>query len=118
MNILLVDDDSFILNLISEALKLRGHVVLTGNDGKDLLQMIEYTEFDLVITDNDMPLICGVDALRTLRNNERFRHLPVIVHTGNTSQELRKNIEALNGILVTKELTANNLITTVDSIKI
>ena len=57
--ILVIDDERAVRDLISDALKIEGHDVLTANDGKEGLDLISQHRFDLVFCDLRMPEMDG-----------------------------------------------------------
>jgi CheY-like chemotaxis protein len=57
--ILVVDDERAVRDLISDALKIEGHDVLTASDGKEGLDLIGQHRFDLVFCDLRMPEMDG-----------------------------------------------------------
>ncbi len=57
--ILVIDDERAVRELISDALKIEGHDVLTANDGKEGLDLISQHRFDLVFCDLRMPEMDG-----------------------------------------------------------
>ena len=57
--ILVVDDERAVRDLISDALKIEGHEVLTANDGMEGLDLIGRHRFDLVFCDLRMPEMDG-----------------------------------------------------------
>ena len=57
--ILVVDDERAVRDLISDALKIEGHDVLTASDGKEGLDLISQHRFDLVFCDLRMPEMDG-----------------------------------------------------------
>lgn len=61
MRILFVDDSAPILEAFTDLLKMHGHEVVTAIDGSDgLYKFMESGEFDLVITDINMPIRDGI----------------------------------------------------------
>ena len=61
--ILVVDDDSVILEVIDEILKAHGYDVVIAHNGKAGIKELEKDFFDLVLTDLVMPDISGMDIL-------------------------------------------------------
>jgi CheY-like chemotaxis protein len=57
--ILVVDDETVVLDLLREILSLEGHEVRTANRPHDALRMIRQIEFDVVISDFRMPGMSG-----------------------------------------------------------
>lgn len=73
--ILVIDDDIAIRNLIETYLKIEGYVVDIGCNGEEALNLIEKSDYDLVILDIMMPKIDGVAAC--IRIREKYT-MPII----------------------------------------
>jgi response regulator RpfG family c-di-GMP phosphodiesterase len=58
-HILVVDDEPDIREVISEFLSLKGYKVKTAGDGVEALDIMKYSEFDVVVTDLSMPKLDG-----------------------------------------------------------
>jgi PAS domain S-box-containing protein len=79
--ILVVDDETFILETAREALRDKGYRVHTAAGGDEALQQIdENGDVDAVITDLRMPNMDGLDLIRTLR--AQHPNLPIIAASG------------------------------------
>lgn len=80
--ILVVDDDEFVLEVLSEMLRFEGYEVATALDGRQAERRIQEAEraFDLVITDIIMPEQEGIETISRLRR--AYRHLPIIAISG------------------------------------
>jgi DNA-binding response OmpR family regulator len=78
--ILVVDDDSDIRRLNAEMLKRLGYEVNAAADGADGWEALNAARYDLLITDNDMPNVSGIELLKKLRAARMV--LPVIMATG------------------------------------
>ncbi len=79
-SILVVDDDSQVLEVVGEMLRLEGYEVATAVDGRDAVSQFKQAQFDLVITDLIMPEKEGLETiaeLRTIRSS-----VPVIAMSG------------------------------------
>ncbi len=83
-NILIADDDEIIASLASEALINAGHACGWVGDGEQALKTIEWRRPDLLILDQDMPVMSGATLLRKLRTSEFFYDLPVVMFTAMT----------------------------------
>jgi adenylate cyclase len=77
--ILVVDDMEANRELLSRRLSRDGHFVTMANDGHSALDLLDKTEFDLVLLDLMMPDINGFDVLRRLKEDPAIRHIPVIM---------------------------------------
>jgi DNA-binding NtrC family response regulator len=79
-NLLLVDDDPFILEGIGEDLERRGYRVTRVNSGDKAIELLQRTAFDLVITDLVMERMDGIQVLK--KTKEIDSTIMVIVLTG------------------------------------
>ncbi len=84
--ILVVDDDLSILTVLERALIRDGYNVLTADDGKSALDILERNVVNLVITDVHMPHLSGTDLLAEI--NQSFGSVPVILITGKPTVDL------------------------------
>ena len=82
VSVLLVDDDQRIIKAYSRILFRLGYRVHLAYNGLDAKEILERHSVDLVCVDIMMPRISGFELIRTLREDERFKELPVIAITG------------------------------------
>jgi len=85
--ILVVDDEPDVRNFLAACIKDVGFQVQTAVDGEDALEKVEADPPDLMTLDMVMPRKSGIQVIRTLRKNERFKRLPVIVITAHAQDE-------------------------------
>jgi len=78
--VLVVDDESYVRDLLSRVLARRGHDVDVAADGESALEMMAENSYDLVLTDVVMPGIGGFDLLRRVKAT--YPNVTVIVLTG------------------------------------
>ena len=83
--ILVVEDEEDIRRLNAEVLKSSGYHVDAAADGTAAWEALCADNYDLMITDNSMPKLTGVDLLKKLRSARMA--LPVIMATGTMPQE-------------------------------
>ena len=88
--IILVDDDHDILTLGKALLSQAGHTVLTATGAIEAVDLMKQFGCDALITDANMPHHSGYDLLRTVRNNAKWKELPIAMLTGRRE---RKDIE-------------------------
>lgn len=62
--ILIVDDEAIVLAAISHLLKHEGYEVLTAQNGEEALKILKEKKIDLILCDNQMPGIEGIEVLR------------------------------------------------------
>lgn len=79
--ILVVDDVTDNLILISLALQNNGYRVLTAKSGEEAIKIAQIARPDLILMDIAMPDVDGLTATRRIRKHPELRHLPVIALT-------------------------------------
>jgi DNA-binding response OmpR family regulator len=84
-HILVVEDDVFFRRRNAEVLEQSGYEVDAAEDGEAAWWALNTSSYDLLITDNHMPKVSGVDLLKKLRAARM--DLPVIMATGTLPKE-------------------------------
>ena len=82
--VLLVDDNPYILKVLSMMLELENLEIETANDGTEALNLIVNEtkgKFDIIITDFQMPIMDGQEFAETLKKYDEYKNLPVILVT-------------------------------------
>jgi DNA-binding response OmpR family regulator len=74
-----VEDDSAIARLLERYLVRAKFDVIVASSGAEALQLAAERTPDAITLDLLLPGISGLDVLRGLRDNERTRHIPVII---------------------------------------
>jgi len=93
--ILCVDDEPCNLRLLERTLGPSGYLVIKANDGREALDIIGSRKIDLVLTDVMMPGVDGFETCRRIKEDERYRHIPVVMITALGSKTDRiRGIEA------------------------
>jgi len=77
--ILVVEDDTFLKNLIVQRLKREGFETQEAPDGKTALEFLKNTTPILIVLDLLMPGIDGFQVLEEVRKDPRLKGMPVIV---------------------------------------
>jgi len=92
--ILIVDDSESIREVISAALIENGYEVIQGVDGKDGLDKLHSRSSDikLILSDLNMPNMDGIQLVKEVRRDEKFKYLPIIMLT--TESQATKKMEA------------------------
>ena len=88
--VLIVDDDMDIRWAIRRLLEWRGYECEEADTGVGAMALLQKGQFDLVITDHQMPKMSGVELLECLRKVPEKRTLPVILLSGNLRSEERE----------------------------
>lgn len=79
-HILIVDDSKTVRNLVAFIMKKEGFKVTMAEDGLDGLEKLYSAEhIDLIISDINMPRMDGLTFIKTVREQDAYRDLPIIV---------------------------------------
>lgn len=81
LKVMLIDDSRTIRRSAETMLAREGCQVITANDGFEALALIHRHEPDLVFVDIMMPRLDGYQTCAIIKNNLRFRRIPVIMLT-------------------------------------
>lgn len=88
-HILAVDDSKSILQMVSATLQEEGYQVSEAGDGQAALAMAESGNFDLVITDLNMPRMDGITLIQNLRANPGYKFVPILMLTTEASDSFK-----------------------------
>jgi two-component system chemotaxis sensor kinase CheA len=84
----LVTDDSVMTRTLERSiLEAAGYDVLVAGDGAQALQLLQTETVDLILSDVEMPRLSGLELTAAVRQDERLRHLPVVLVTSLDSPE-------------------------------
>ncbi|MBV6287202.1 hybrid sensor histidine kinase/response regulator [Pseudomonas aegrilactucae] len=88
--VLVVDDSLTVRELQRKLLSNRGYEVAVAVDGMDGWNALRSEDFDLLITDIDMPRMDGIELVTLLRRDNRLQSLPVMVVSYKDREEDRR----------------------------
>ena len=93
--ILLVEDNAFNRELATILLKRKKLLIVHAEHGKEALDFLSSEEVDCVLMDIQMPVMDGYTACRKIRNQTKFKKLPIIAMTANVMEsDVAKSLEA------------------------
>jgi DNA-binding NtrC family response regulator len=78
--IMVVDDEAGIRDLLSEVLSEKGFDVTSAKDGRESLKFLKKNNFDLLITDINMPRLNGIELLKKMKTAGRKEK--IVIMTG------------------------------------
>jgi len=115
--ILVADDESHILHVVSLKLKNAGYRVLTARDGQEALEMAQQEKPDLLITDYHMPQLSGIELCRKLKQDPATSNIPAIMLTAR-GYSLEPADTEQSGILrmLSKPFSPRHLLSTVEEV--
>ena len=96
LHVLVVDDSNlsrkYICNVITEMGISRDNIVL-AEDGKDALNKFSQQEFDLVITDLNMPIMDGNELIEHIRNESAHPYVPIMMVTSESNNARLEHVQ-------------------------
>lgn len=115
--ILVADDETHILNVVSLKLKNAGFRVITARDGQEAFEIAQNENPDLLITDHNMPRMTGLELCQKLRQDARFDRMPAIMLSARGFQ-LDEADTAAGGIrrMLSKPFSPRELLVAVDQV--
>ncbi len=99
--ILYVEDDSFLADLMLKKFESIQATVENATSGEEAVKMIQDKQFDCVLLDLLLPKMSGLDVLKTIKEDQKTAHIPVVVFS---------NLGADNDIERAKELGADRFL--------
>ena len=105
--ILVVDDESWVRQLVRGYLEQAGFAVVTASDGREAIDALEHSELDLVILDWMLPKLDGMEVATRIR---RDSDVPIIMLTARTEESDRvSGLEVGADDYVTKPFSVREL---------
>jgi DNA-binding response OmpR family regulator len=98
-NILVVDDDEFILYLVSNALKKEGFRVLCAATFSEAVSVLENNSVSLLISDLMLPDSNGRSLGKFVHDHPSLNHIPVILVTGAEKSVIAEERKTANIVL-------------------
>jgi DNA-binding response OmpR family regulator len=117
--ILCIEDERFISELYTRALKKAGYDVKVVVDGKDALQEVLTDSYDVVLLDMMIPTVTGFEILRKIRGKDATSVRAKVIVTTNLEQadEDRAAIEQqADGYIIKAEVTPKQLVKFLDQL--
>ena len=85
--ILLVDDEERILKTLSRALRDDGHDVVVASSGVRALALLNERDFDLLVVDNRMPKLSGLELIRKVAESSDTQRPAIVMMTAHATLE-------------------------------
>lgn len=89
-SILAVDDSASMRQMVSFTLKNAGFNVVEAVDGQDAWEKAGKNDFNLVLTDQNMPRLDGIGLTRRLRGLPQYRSTPILILTTESGDEMKR----------------------------
>ncbi|HQG30809.1 MAG TPA: response regulator, partial [Deltaproteobacteria bacterium] len=74
-----MDDSAVVRSVLSKELLRSGVNAVQAENGRQAFNMALAREFDLIITDIEMPFMDGIELCRRLKSNPKTRQIPIVI---------------------------------------
>lgn len=114
-SILIVDDSETTRSIIKSSIEEIDDIdIFEAPTGFEALRMLPAQSFDLVFIDINMPDINGLELINFIKNNDKYKKIPIIIVSTESSEEDREKGLALGALAyLTKPFKGEELIDTV-----
>lgn len=110
-NILLAEDEPSNQLLMQKMLNLAGHKVTIAENGQEALNCLKANTYDACIFDMQMPVMTGIEAIVTYKNENSESKTPFIMLTGNTEKDvIEECLQAGVAMYLAKPIRSKNLL--------
>jgi CheY-like chemotaxis protein len=109
------DDDANVRTIVQRVLGQAGHEVSTCDDGAELVNEVRTHHPDVVVTDNEMPVMTGLEAVRTLHEDPATADIPAVLASGSVSEAVAAEFLQDGDQIVPKPFTPAQLRDGVDA---
>ncbi len=111
MKILVVDDFSTMRKIIKNLLRKLGYQeVHEAENGEVALEMLKSDNFNFILADWNMPKMNGLDLLKAIREDEKYKDIPFVMVTSEANKDnILKAVEAGADDYIVKPFNANDL---------
>jgi len=93
--VMVVDDSITVRKVTSRLLERNGYKVLTAKDGVDAMGQLQEVVPDMMLLDIEMPRMDGFELATHMRNDDRLKHLPIIMITSRTGDKHRERAQQI-----------------------
>lgn len=114
--LLLIDDDPNLILLVKDYLEFRGYEVITAENGREALEVLEQDLPDMIICDVMMPEMDGYAFVDNIRQNERTSWIPVLfLSAKGQSQDRVKGLNIGADVYMVKPFEPEELVAQVEA---
>jgi DNA-binding NarL/FixJ family response regulator len=114
--LLLIDDDPNLILLVKDYLEFRGYEVITAENGREALEVLDSQSPDMIICDVMMPEMDGYSLVSTIRSQAKHSWIPVLfLSAKGQSQDRVKGLNIGADVYMVKPFEPEELVAQVES---
>jgi len=115
--IMTVDDSPSIIQVVKMTLKAAGYEVLEARDGIDALAKMKITTIGMLLTDLNMPGMDGITLIKRVREDPRYKWIPIIMLTTESADSKKQEGKAAGATgWIVKPFTPEQLLAVVKKV--
>ena len=117
LRVMVVDDDPYIVEIVTRILESHGHKVTPVNDGKTALFLLPQVDPEIILLDLGMPGMDGFTILKELKAKAHWARIPVFMLTGHMDRESVEHALRLGAVdYITKPIDPERLLARIDRV--
>ncbi|SEM66064.1 two-component system, chemotaxis family, response regulator CheY [Syntrophus gentianae] len=119
MKAIVADDSRLIRGIIEKTTALIGFEAVQAGNGQEAMNILEAnaSEIHLVLLDWNMPILSGLDVIKKMRRDDRFKKIPVLmISTESEDDRIQEALSAGAQGYLTKPFTAEKLLDAIHSV--
>jgi response regulator RpfG family c-di-GMP phosphodiesterase len=117
LRILIVDDSAVVRSVLSKELLKTGVEVTQAENGQQAMDIALCKEFDLIITDVEMPVMDGIELCRKLKLNPRTQQIPIVILSSlDREEDVKRGYKAGATTYISKAQAKDSLIETIETV--
>jgi len=115
IKVLIVDDSQMTRNFHAYILREAGYKIDEASDGYEALEKLLSKEFDIILTDINMPRMDGYKLIKSVRQEPDIKDIPIIIiSTEDAAEDKRKGFEAGVDFYIVKPVNPDKLIKSIN----
>lgn len=115
--ILVVDDESGLVEMLSIRLEANNYQVIAASDGQEGLDKARAESPDLIILDLMLPKLDGCQVCRALKSDEKYKQIPIVIFTARAQEsDVKAGNEAGADAYITKPFEPDILLAKVNQL--
>jgi chemotaxis protein histidine kinase CheA len=112
---LIVDDSISVRTFVSTVLSRNNFNTILASNGVEAIELLKGGEFDLVLTDLEMPKLDGFEFIKQLRQMDKYKEVPVIILSGRASRKHQDKGQKLGAnAFIVKPFKESDLLNTIE----
>jgi two-component system chemotaxis response regulator CheY len=116
MKVIIADDSRMIRNIIDKTISTIGCEAIHATNGREVLDLLgaRSEEVEMILLDWNMPVLNGLDVLKSMQNNGQYRKIPVLmISTESEEDRIAQIMNAGAWGYLSKPFTPERLINTI-----